>query len=255
MLTKTLWLKELHGAWIFYTILPPWPSPKPRFERIARFAPLIGIFIGLIQSALWVVLSYLNWPKESLAIFAVSMGIVITGGLHLDGLMDTFDGLAAKKERLIEAMKDSRVGAIGVLAAIIAILIQIGSLIKLNYYAAISIPIAAFWGRCAQFWAIDKFAYINKVSNSKSHKKYWKGMGEELLPSAIILLLITAASVKFQAIGALLVVNMLGARIAIAIPNIIGSKIGGHNGDSYGASLVITETLTLIILALSLPSI
>ena len=48
--------------------------------------------------------------------------------------MDTFDGLAAGKERYIQAMKDSRVGAIGVIAAIITLSLQVGSIIKLNYY-------------------------------------------------------------------------------------------------------------------------
>ena len=43
------WLRDLAGAWIFYSVLPAWPWPKPRFQRIARFAPWVGAVLGLLQ--------------------------------------------------------------------------------------------------------------------------------------------------------------------------------------------------------------
>ena len=116
---------------MFYTILPQWPFVKPRFERIARFAPLIGLLIGFIQSFFWLLLRYFNWPTISVALISIAISICITGGLHIDGLMDTADGIGAGSSKRIEAMKDSRVGAIGVQSLVIILILQILSLIHI----------------------------------------------------------------------------------------------------------------------------
>ena len=116
------WLRDLAGAWVFYSVLPGWPWPVPRFERIARFAPWIGAVIGGLMAALWLLLSALNWPPVAIAPAVLALGLWLTGGLHLDGLMDTADGLGAGHSRCLEAMDDSRVGASGVQAAFIALL-------------------------------------------------------------------------------------------------------------------------------------
>ena len=110
------WLSDLAGAWIFYTVLPAWPWPQPSFQRIARFAPWIGLLIGALQGLLWMALSGLGWPPAACALCVVALGIQLSGGLHHDGLIDTADGLGAPAERRLEAMEDSRVGASGVLA-------------------------------------------------------------------------------------------------------------------------------------------
>ena len=99
---------------MFYTILPKWPFIKPSFKRIARFSPLIGFFIGLIQSLTWFLLIFLGWPHISASLVSLIITICLTGGLHVDGLMDTADGVGAGASRRYKAMKDSRVGAMGV---------------------------------------------------------------------------------------------------------------------------------------------
>ena len=109
------WLSDLAGAWIFYTVLPAWPWPQPSFQRIARFAPWMGLLIGALQGLLWIGLSRLAWPPAACALCVVALGIQLSGGLHHDGLIDTADGLGAPAERRLEAMEDSRVGASGCL--------------------------------------------------------------------------------------------------------------------------------------------
>ena len=100
-------MSDLAGAWIFYSVLPAWPWPSPRFHRIARFASWIGLVIGGLQALLWLLLSAMNWSAESCALMVIALGAWLTGGLHVDGLMDTADGLAAGQERCLEAMDDS----------------------------------------------------------------------------------------------------------------------------------------------------
>ena len=65
------------------------------------------------MAGLWLLLTALGWNALSVAPVVLAFGLWLTGGLHLDGLMDTADGLAAGATRVLEAMDDSRVGASG----------------------------------------------------------------------------------------------------------------------------------------------
>ena len=242
---------------MFYTILPKWPLIKPRFERIARFAPVIGILIGSLQSFAWLLLSYLNWPNTSISLISVGINILITGGLHIDGLMDTADGIGAGPSKRIEALKDSRVGAIGVQSLVVILILQIAAIIKVGFYAPLAFPLAAFFGRISQIFAIGNYKYIFKKQSGFIHQKHWKGIANEIKPSLIIICLVI---IFFLFLNNLNPSNILifiycilsGLITSIITPYFINNALGGHNGDSYGASLVITETTHLLLLSIIL---
>ncbi len=242
---------------MFYTILPQWPIVKPRFKRIARFAPLIGILIGFLQSFSWLLLKYFNWPNISVALISFAISIFITGGLHIDGLMDTADGIGAGPTKRVEAMKDSRVGAIGVQSLVIILILQIAAIIKLDLYAPFAFPLAAFWGRLSQIFAIENYEYIFKKESLSFHHQYWKGISHEIRPSLIIIsigiiffLSLTNSNISNTLL--LLYCILSGLVTSILIPHIINKSLGGHSGDSYGACLVITETTNLLLLSIIL---
>ena len=242
---------------MFYTILPQWPLIKPSFKRIARFAPLIGVFIGLLQSFSWLLLRYFNWPNLSAALISIAISICITGGLHIDGLMDTADGIGAGPSKRIEAMKDSRVGSIGVQSLVIVLILQIASIIKLGFLAPFAFPLAAFWGRTSQIFAIGNYKYIFQKEAGSLHKKYWKGISKEIKPSLMIIcvgIIFFLLSNNLNIYNGLLLISCIlsGLLTSILIPSIINRSLGGHNGDSYGACLVITETTYLILLSIIL---
>jgi len=249
------WSRDLAGAWIFYTVLPGLPWLKPRFERIARFAPLIGILIGLLQAGVWLLLARMGWSKEPLALLTIGIGLWMTGGLHLDGLMDTADGLAAGKDRCLEAMRDSRVGSSGVQALTLVLLIQLAALIKLDTLTPFAIPIATFWGRCSPLWAIERFSYLHQNESASFHQVHWKKW-KEFMP---LLLVLTIAFLTLQVTPINLISRVplmtgisIGVLPTIIVPELIGRKLGGHSGDSYGASLVFVETFMLLLLAMIL---
>ena len=249
------WIKSFAGAWMFYTILPKWPFVNPEFKRIARFAPLIGLFIGLIQSCSWVLLSKFNWPKESIVLITLSIGYWITGGLHLDGLIDTADGIAAGKDKLKEAMKDSRVGAIGVQVFALILAIQIACLLKIDIFTPLIIPIATFWGRVSPLWAIGNFKYLHREEQGNFHKKNWVNYLNELTPSILtivfICFILLFKSITINGYYLLLFIS-LGIIPTFIIPELLGKRLGGHSGDSYGASVVIVETCILLFSAIIL---
>ncbi len=231
------------------------PWPKPKFERIARFAPLIGLLIGCIQAFAWLLLDLLGWPKASISLSILTLGLFLTGGLHIDGLMDTADGLAAGRKKCLSAMQDSRVGSSGVQALFIILGLQISALLKLDSYSPIALLIAAFWGRCAPLWAIGNFPYLHKQTKESFHLKNWKGLNE-IIPASIVLMgsISTIYLLPFfinQNIK-LIFFTIIGIIPTILIPHYLGIRLGGHSGDTYGASLVIVETVILLSLAMLL---
>ncbi len=215
----------------------------------------MGFLIGIIQTIIWQLLHKIGWPFEALAMVTIGVGFLLTGGLHIDGLMDTADGLAAGKTKCLEAMQDSRVGASGVQAVIIIVLIQISSLIKLGNLAPLAFPIATFWGRCAPLWAINNFSYIHPNGTSLFHKSESKGM-EDTFPSLILLVSVLAVlqftPIKIFSQEHLLMGIVLGIIPALCVPHFLGRKLGGHSGDSYGSSVVIVETIMFFLLAMIL---
>ena len=242
---------------MFYTILPQLPLIKPKFKRIARFAPLIGVLIGFLQSFSWLLLKYFNWPNLSAALISIAINIFITGGLHIDGLMDTADGIGAGPSKRIKALKDSRVGAIGVQSLVIILILQIAAIIKLGFYAPFAFPLVAFWGRVSQIFAIENYEYIFKKESGSIHQKHWKGISKEIRPSLIIIFLgiiffLFFNDLNISNILLLIYFILAGLTSSIIIPYFINNSLGGHNGDSYGAGLVITETANLLLLGIIL---
>ncbi|MGB3651682.1 MAG: adenosylcobinamide-GDP ribazoletransferase, partial [Rivularia sp. (in: cyanobacteria)] len=108
------WKKQVLNAIasiIFYTSIPMPYIEKLDFAEVARYAPAIGVIIGVILGLVDIVTNWLGIPVLTRSALVVASWIAITGGLHMDGAMDTFDGLAVMdKERRLEVMSDSATG-------------------------------------------------------------------------------------------------------------------------------------------------
>lgn len=239
------WLGDLAGAWIFYSILPAWPWPSPRFERIARFAPWIGCLLGSLQAGLWMLLVQLGWLSVAVAPLVLAVGIWLSGGLHHDGVMDTADGLAAGRERRLVAMDDSRVGASGVLALAMVLLVEASALIQLDAQAPLALVFAAVIGRGAPLWAMARFGYLRSQDTGTAafHRLHGRPLWDALPLLLVLVLFVVFAGLK-------LVSLLIGCAVAVLVPELLGRRLGGHTGDSYGASLVLAEAFTLLSLAL-----
>ncbi len=244
------------GSWIFYTTFPKIPLINPEFKNIAQFAPPLGFFIGTIQSYIFLFLWANSWSIYSSTLLCLASGYLITGGLHLDGLMDTFDGIFAGKKKRLKAMKDSKVGSFGVQALVLVTLIQIACILKIQNLIIIVLPICLFWGRFSNLFFIEKFKYMSYKKKSISHKKYWNGFRKESLISILFLLIFIAyqfVSITSQAILIkFLILILIGIFLSYAIPKVLGNKIGGFNGDACGASIVLVETAMLFMHAILL---
>ena len=202
-------------------------------------------------------MDYFNWPNISIALISVAISIFTTGGLHFDGLMDTADGIWAGPSKRIEAMKDSRVGAMGVQSLVIILILQVAAIMKLSFYAPFAFPLAAFWARISQIFAIGKYEYLFKDESISIHHQNWKGIAKEIRPSLIVFsiaIIIFIFLAKLNISNTLLLLNCIlsGLITSLLVPYYINKSLGGHSGDSYGASLVITETTNLLLLSIIL---
>ena len=177
----------------------------------------------------------------ALAPLVVAAGMRLSGGLHHDGLMDTADGVAAGEKRRLDAMKDSRVGASGVLALAVVVLLQITALLRLDDAAPLALVLAAFWGRVAPLWAMGRFPYLRADGTAGFHRRHGRPAWDAL-PGLMALLGLAMA-------GVAPVPLLAGAPVAVLVAERLGRHLGGHTGDSYGASLVLTEAFTLLLMA------
>jgi len=256
------WLQDLAGAWVFYSVLPAWPWPQPRFARIARFAPWIGLVIGGLQAGLWLLTAGWLPPLAQIAL-VIALGLWLSGGLHADGVIDTADGLAAGP-RALEAMDDSRAGAAGVQAFVLLLLLRVAGLAALatavapGVIAAVLVS-AAIWGRISPLLAMARFPYLREQGTAGFHRQGLLGLRLELRPAALLLALVLALQVgaalfKAGSAPAPLLLTVVGwllpAVPAVVVPLWLGQRLGGHSGDSYGACVEWSETLGVLLCAL-----
>jgi len=268
------WLRDWAGAWVFYSVLPAWPFIAPRFERIARFAPLVGLVLGGLQAVVWGLTAGWLPPAAQVALVLV-LAVVLTGGLHLDGAMDTADGLGAGP-RALEAMKDSRVGAAGVQALLVVLLLRGAGLLCLAdgppFAAPLAVPLAmvwaAFWARVSPLVAMQDFPYLREQGSAGFHRQHWQGLAKELRPVLGVLLVlgvVLALGVALPGAGlrvphgaglglwlALGLWGAVGVVPVVVVPLWLGRRLGGHSGDSYGACVEWSESLALLLMGLLL---
>lgn len=117
--------RGLISATQFLTILPLGSSRHFDAKEALPFFPICGLFIGGLL-ALVDHLGAMVLPRHAVAVLDVVFLVAITGALHLDGVADAADGLYGRrsKERALEIMKDSRIGAIGMVAVVCCLAVK-----------------------------------------------------------------------------------------------------------------------------------
>ncbi len=238
------------AAIAFYTCLPVPISWTLEFRGIARLAPLIGVMIGGMLAGMDWGLNLLGCPVLTRSALVVVAGIAITGGLHLDGAMDTADGLAVNDPtRRLEVMADSVTGAFGVMTAIAIVLLKTTALTDLDQSRALALMAVAGWGRWGQLVAIARYPYLKAVGKGAFHKDLTYSP-LDLIPGVLLLLGLSGLQIFFNPARWLVAVGMAlgGGAIAILSGAWFNARLGGHTGDTYGAVVEWTEVLLFCLL-------
>ncbi len=213
---------------------------KKTLARGTFFYPFIGMLIGGIGAVIYVLIAVINTQVAS--ILAVFTLIAVTGGLHLDGLSDMADGFfsARPKERILEIMKDSRVGAFGVVAIVFNILIKYILISEMNHNQVVLALILS----CG----IGRVGTSMLFSFGKSART--TGLGHQITNNGTRLYFLVSV-VLFSIIGFMMAnVSFIIALAAVllfclALIPYCYRVIGGLTGDIYGAACELGEIISL----------
>ena len=230
------------AAWVFLTRLPL-PAAQldeSDFEAAPGFYPLVGVLIGVIGAAAFA----LGWAIGGAfiaAIFGTAATLLATGAFHEDGLADLFDGQGATtSERMMEIMRDSRLGTFGAAALLIVLLLKIAALSQMPFMVAIAaLPVAHGASRLSAVIVIATSRYARAEGIAQPVAK---GIGAAPLVVATLTgIAAVAIGATFLGPGAALC-GLAGLAIGhISTRLLFERKLGGYTGDCLGAVQQISE--------------
>lgn len=224
------------------------PFTPQELGRAVSFYPLVGLLLGGLLAGIDGLLVWMAPPLLRSALLLAAW-VLLTGALHLDGFLDSVDGLLGgyTPEKRLEIMRDERVGAYALAGGILLLLAQfsaLASLETLRLPALLLAPVLGRWGMAA---AIVAFPYARAQGLGRQIKDY---AGPLQLAAATFLALagvvvayaISGEPAILVAPAAALIVLALGVRFIL-------ERIPGMTGDSYGALNQAIELSVLIALA------
>lgn len=234
-----------------FTRLPIHKEIEVSDERLIHGIPLwpfVGLIVGGIDSVVYLFLTLL-FPKTVAVLLTLLCQICVTGGFHLDGLCDTVDAIysARDRQRMLEIMKDSKIGTFGVVAAIFDIGLRFFVLEELTY------PLPAFLlgpivGKCVQGLLMYRAKYPRESGLGASYVGKIR-LGTMLSSLFIGLMLIDVGLFFFSGTWQILLAAPL---VIVGIAGLyrfyIERKIDGMTGDTLGAGNEVCEIVFLLLL-------
>jgi len=236
----------------FYTRLPVTPPEGAvgRFADAQWAAPLAGLVVGLAGSAVFWLAGFAGLSTSAAALAAVGAGILLTGGLHEDGLADSADGFGggSTPERRLEIMRDSNIGTFGALALILSVLARVILL------EALASPGLILCGLVAAHGASRALLPVFMRTVRPARRDGLAATAGDGGPHAAAIALGIGAAVLLPTLGlagAVIAALALGLW-ALAVARYCRRRIGGQTGDVLGALQQGAEILVLAVASIML---
>jgi adenosylcobinamide-GDP ribazoletransferase len=237
-------LRSFRSAVAFLTIVPIADASGDPGDRLGRaYFPAVGAVIGLAAGCVFVLASALVSPFVA-AVAAVATGALLTGGLHLDGLADSADGLrGADRERRLEIMRDPRIGSFGAIALALVLLGDVAALSAMT-------PARAFAGLIAA-GALSRLAMLAVVAllpYARSAGLGTAARGQHRVLDLVVGCLLTVIACALDARRSL-VAALLVSLTTVVVARLARRRIGGATGDVYGACAEVGQLAALLAFA------
>jgi len=223
----------------FMTRLPvPARGDGAGLERAARYFPAVGLLVGAIAALVFVLASWV-WPKTLAVIASMATTLYVTGAFHEDGWCDTADGFGGgwTRARILEIMRDSRIGSYGAVALVVLLLAKFCALVEIELA---SVPLALVAGHALSRLCATSVLY--RLDYARAEGKA-KPLGQrrprgDLVVGALSALLPLLWLPPSQALCAVL----LAALATLWLTRLFRRQIGGYTGDCLGATQQLAET-------------
>lgn len=230
------------------------PMPGKDTERMANslyYFPLVGALIGgLVTLIAWLLGYVFAWPMGA-GVAGVFVSAWITRGLHLDGLSDTVDGYygAATRERRLEIMKDHHVGAFGVVAIALVLLIKSAALTQLATYGQWAwIPVPFILARLIQVLLAVTLPYARN-EGGKAEAFVQQAGASHFIVAAVLALVLCGWLMQLSGLALFVFTFIIGYLLAQWMRRVFG----GVTGDLLGFSNEFIECLLLFVIAAVIP--
>lgn len=222
---------------------------EKKFGSASLYFPLVGLIIGLAMAGVGQLTFYLTSSPPVTAGILLMFYLYLTGSMHLDGFMDTMDGLFCGRptaEERLAVMKDSRAGAFGVVGVVTLLLLRYALYTELvaraeNWWWLI---LSSVFSRWAMVLVIYAFPYARPQGMGKAYHLHTR------LPQVAGATLMTAVLALFPLISGakwyLLILPVVAA-YALLAGRYASSLLGGLTGDVYGAIAEGGENVTLFL--------
>ncbi len=252
-------MNELRLAFAFLTRLPiGTPSGGAAEHAVStRYYPVVGAVVALVVVGTLLGGAWCFDPTVA-CVLAVAAWTLITGGLHMDGLVDCFDGLAANGEadRRLQAMKDPHIGGLGSIGGSLWLMLKVALLSRCLDEGTVA---QAVW--CAAIFARAPLAFELTAGKPVTPGQGLFGWlhGEmrrtDWLTAALVAtcLLVPAAASDSNALLRITMGALLGAGLSLLWHHSWYRRIGGLNGDVLGGAVEIREMAVLAAMGISLP--
>lgn len=214
--------------------------------RSTAFLPVVGLFTGAVSGAVYLAGFRLVGPLFA-AVCGVLTSTIVTGGMHLDGLADTCDGLFSgrPREEMLTIMRDSRIGTFGALALLFDLLVKITLIISLD-------PTSGF--RALLLSPVVSRGALVMVIYLSTRARAGEGLGNLFIGRVTIREVFTAAVFTLATIAFffrwfLVVGAMVVYLLAWRMERYFRGKLGGMTGDTFGSVNECGELLFLLLVA------
>lgn len=239
-------------ALMFYTrtLLRSVEYKAESLNKSFRYFPLIGLLIGALGGSITFLLSYIL-PNELALLFGLAFFPFFTGAFHEDGLSDFFDGFGAgrTKERILSIMKDSSIGAYGIIALIFLHLFKFVSLYPYTPLLWLYLFMASHASsRLLSTFYIRSSRYVRKEEEHGKAEHTRNGITPTTLVVASIFGLTPLFLISWKVA---LLVLLLDTAFALTLKSYTERKIGGYTGDVLGAVQQIGELIVYLSFALA----
>lgn len=247
----------------FLTLLPVTTQwEEGRAPRAVGWYPWVGMLLGdLVALPLWILARIHESSSVSRAFVLASLAVVawslLTRFLHWDGLADTFDGIwgGHTRDRRLEIMHDSRIGSFGAAAMLMAALLQVSALtVAISHGAFWPLVLAPTLGRLSVSFAAWTLPAARRDGLGLTVMDRPTGYDIGVALGALFLVCVAGLALGVaQGFAVAFAASTVVGLIAVYLmPRVLARSVDGMTGDLFGATVIIVETIVLLVSAVML---